>query len=822
VARLPDIPKDSFVGWLTEGFNDTATRVWDAFTFTEAANETISSIPPDYTTLDDPALGEQLAGQWDDLSRQNEEAERQRQEEERRRQEEQARLQAAEELRQQQLLEQAEQAERLRVAPAESYNGVTRIPPPDEVASFANFADGLMANVFGPSTPPTNGYTDPYAAGLAPEAPAPLPAQEPYPSAVLGMGAEAYPLPEAPPEPATAVSAAPAYPSAVLDPNEVWTGGSGSAQVIDARPRMDGSYSDPYATGAGEGELQPSVTARGDEVAARVAPIVDAARPGLEKIGGAVSSYASALDTAQQARREAGPLEMTGTDPEAPAPLLPEEAAAQALGKKAVSTALNEPWNIITEIVNAAAPESIRRENLGVTLPIPTEDEPEGMRVGLTDVVLNLSPAKALQIPQFAQLGAMLIDAPVETAVGGALLGALVLGIKQNPSGTLAAIGAIAGGVEAGISERGLGEGLAETAGGALVGASLPRAARAIVAAARATPDGALRLLERYAPPETAMAAERQPWELTGEEIKATLYDQYRALTPNDTITGSMRVGPIEVRALEEVGGDTRMGIRNPIAATVDGGRGPVIQIRAGLDPDAFAYAMTHELEHVADIVNRTGRSIAAGELAAYEKTGSGVPEYVRRQAAEEGLELSPVTARPFVPLVPEPPPAARMYHGTAAAFDAPLAEKFDPNGLFGPGYYMTSDPRVAGSYSDVRGNAPNRRELADLEENLAAARQDYEVDTAWRLPEDIERGRQGIRELEARREELLAATGGGGPNIRAVDVPPGVRLLDATMGPRPPAGRHSSIATPPLVSRARSRPPVTWPDNSPTSWRRR
>src|SRR5213079_3296201 len=46
---------------------------------------------------------------------------------------------------------------------------------------------------------------------------------------------------------------------------------------------------------------------------------------------------------------------------------------------------------------------------------------------------------------------------------------------------------------------------------------------------------------------------------------------------------------------------------------------------------------------------------------------------------------------------------ARRFFHGTGSALDRPDAAKFDPNGLYGPGYYLTSDPRVAGSYAETR-----------------------------------------------------------------------------------------------------------------------
>ena len=47
--------------------------------------------------------------------------------------------------------------------------------------------------------------------------------------------------------------------------------------------------------------------------------------------------------------------------------------------------------------------------------------------------------------------------------------------------------------------------------------------------------------------------------------------------------------------------------------------------------------------------------------------------------------------------------PSQRLYHGTGSPFDVVDPSKFDENGLFGPGYYLTSDPRVANGYASVR-----------------------------------------------------------------------------------------------------------------------
>lgn len=47
-----------------------------------------------------------------------------------------------------------------------------------------------------------------------------------------------------------------------------------------------------------------------------------------------------------------------------------------------------------------------------------------------------------------------------------------------------------------------------------------------------------------------------------------------------------------------------------------------------------------------------------------------------------------------------------RRYHGTGVAFQSVDPEKFDPDGLYGPGYYTTSSPRIASDYAEqVRGS---------------------------------------------------------------------------------------------------------------------
>jgi murein DD-endopeptidase MepM/ murein hydrolase activator NlpD len=170
------------------------------------------------------------------------------------------------------------------------------------------------------------------------------------------------------------------------------------------------------------------------------------------------------------------------------------------------------------------------------------------------------------------------------------------------------------------------------------------------------------------------------------------------------------------------------------------------------------------------------------------------------------------------------PEPTTRMYHGTGSEFTTPEAGRFSESGLFGPGYYLTSDPRVAGGIV-----ARERQNLLDLpyEERLAYL-QSLGRDPA-RLIDTLERRgtdagqviREGYAQQRAvqeglspeqqldlqRRVDTAKATlaknpspelrafverdlaeaqakldthvRGMGANVRAVDVPQGLKLLD-------------------------------------------
>jgi soluble lytic murein transglycosylase-like protein len=155
----------------------------------------------------------------------------------------------------------------------------------------------------------------------------------------------------------------------------------------------------------------------------------------------------------------------------------------------------------------------------------------------------------------------------------------------------------------------------------------------------------------------------------------------------------------------------------------------------------------------------------------------------------------------------------SRFFHGTGSDFGRPDAAKFDPNGLFGPGYYLTDSPVVAGGdvlaaekvddlHKLVTGRnwQPGDVYTAGYAQNRAptppAAAMDYvaaaeaaftdaqrqlreamatEPQSAWtaRLRDQVDRMGQHLDTLRASVQTV-------GPNVRAVDVPQNLNLLNA------------------------------------------
>lgn len=136
----------------------------------------------------------------------------------------------------------------------------------------------------------------------------------------------------------------------------------------------------------------------------------------------------------------------------------------------------------------------------------------------------------------------------------------------------------------------------------------------------------------------------------------------------------------------------------------------------------------------------------------------------------------TPVPPEPGLAGIPDSSPASvaqapsrRMYHGTGGAFESPDPGKFDPNGLHGPGYYLTSDARVAGSYATERAPAVPAEHYQGIIDQMQAA-----LDAGGLDQSTTAHFRETIADLQKKIADIPA-----GPNIRAVDVPENLRLLD-------------------------------------------
>jgi len=161
---------------------------------------------------------------------------------------------------------------------------------------------------------------------------------------------------------------------------------------------------------------------------------------------------------------------------------------------------------------------------------------------------------------------------------------------------------------------------------------------------------------------------------------------------------------------------------------------------------------------------------------------------------------------------------ATRMFHGTGADFPTASPERVGSEAnLYGPGYYLTSDPRVAGGVVANQAVAPGMPgggvergavlrpgyaqarqaslTLADvdrvrrtLESNLGLDPQISRVVTAdlRGMTPDAATGRLGelLSTLQVPKENMNALIdealpGRAGPNMRAVDVPQGLQMFD-------------------------------------------
>ncbi len=258
-----------------------------------------------------------------------------------------------------------------------------------------------------------------------------------------------------------------------------------------------------------------------------------------------------------------------------------------------------------------------------------------------------------------------------------------------------------------------------------------------------------------------------------------------KAGVPNPLASG--KIGGVTVPGLRSVGEFAGV---DPNARL---GAGEVVHVADAFKPlQAVAQGgqfVEHPLETAATVAgfHYGGKAIGAAGGAAARAIGSLRP--VQRAGAAIGNAVGTLrdAATSMTRGLPGGAPAMgavesdRYYHGTGGAFDRPNPATFDENGLFGPGYYLTSDPRVAGGvvHPDgtpaiegyaTKGAAPPAfiekyaTQLADIERQLA----DPNV-----------ADRQYLQMRAKALQEQLDAFPNSSPNVRAVDVPRGLRIFN-------------------------------------------
>lgn len=275
-------------------------------------------------------------------------------------------------------------------------------------------------------------------------------------------------------------------------------------------------------------------------------------------------------------------------------------------------------------------------------------------------------------------------------------------------------------------------------------------------------------------------------------------------------------------------------GARNPRVAPIDDAVGKTGMVRFGVMGDELWADVRSPLTAEQSAFIRNAASEVGG--TATIETGSGARRFTFPQDMGEFNRF----IRSREGGTQAPPAVDRFYHGTAGAFDRPDASKFDPNGLFGPGYYLTDSPQVAGglvgqgvSESEqvlqdliARRNAPDvsdrlgfvlDRDIAKLQRQVdiekggptvlsqgyAQARgstftelyqpriddlnkQISEYERIKNLPQYRNNSQVAsamdnlIVPLREKLAGLEAFAPDAGPNVRAVDVPSNLRLLDA------------------------------------------
>jgi hypothetical protein len=235
---------------------------------------------------------------------------------------------------------------------------------------------------------------------------------------------------------------------------------------------------------------------------------------------------------------------------------------------------------------------------------------------------------------------------------------------------------------------------------------------------------------------------------------------------------------------------------RNPSTPLIEGGANlagaAIAAPLAGEAMPAIAKGIAAAVDPATGLPALAGH---AGEAAMDAARASRTPAEASADFASGGLGR----------LIPQDAPETdRFYNGSASA-KAPAARRYRDDGLYGPGYYLTSDPRVAGGNVDEAGriatsggyanarakgdgiwSSDNRwlaNDAADLYQKIEQTKAELATSYDLRISAPLrQRAEQRLADYEQAAQGLTA-----GPNVRPVDVPRNLNLLDADAPVPPP-----------------------------------
>ena len=138
----------------------------------------------------------------------------------------------------------------------------------------------------------------------------------------------------------------------------------------------------------------------------------------------------------------------------------------------------------------------------------------------------------------------------------------------------------------------------------------------------------------------------------------------------------------------------------------------------------------------------------------------------------------NPITAAPVagdgqrMGIVQQAP--QRAFHGTSTAYDRPDPGRFSPEGLWGPGYYKTVDPRVAANYAAATAKPAGSEAIPDVLEDLARR-----AESDPRIYPDNPQARATL--VEWVRKDIADHLANPNPNRRASSALYSARMLDGS-----------------------------------------